>query len=85
MGKKFRKKKKQSLRSVKEIITSIQRSDKSFIDGLLKANDDTLLNAEGMIVATPQPDVFDSTFTNKITSHKSFSVRPDNVLPTINL
>lgn len=67
-------------------MTSIQRSEKSFIDGLLKANDNALQNAEGMIVETPQPNfVFNSTFTNKITTHKSLSVRPDNVLPTIDL
>lgn len=62
---------KKSLKSVKEIMTSIQRLEKSFIDALLKANDNTLQNAEGMIVETPQPNfVFNSTFTNK-TSHKS--------------
>lgn len=67
------------------IITSVQRLEKSFIDELLKANDDTLHNAEGMIVETLQPNFFNSTFTNKITSHKSSSGRPDNVLPTLDL
>lgn len=63
-------------------MTSVQRLEKSFIDALLKANDNTLQNADGMIVETLQQNlVFNSTFTNKITSHKSSSVRPDNVLP----
>lgn len=33
-------------------MTSIQGLEKSFIDDLLKANDNTLQNAEGMIVET---------------------------------
>lgn len=67
-------------------MTSVQRLEKSFIDELLKANDNTLQNAEGMIVETLQPNlVFNSTSTNKLTNHKSSSVRPDNVLPTIDL
>lgn len=47
-----------------------------FIDELLKANDNILLKAEGMIVETLKPNfLFNSTFTNKSTAQKPSNVQ----------